>query len=238
MWAIDKSLNWGRFLISEFSSLVPQAQHILDVGAGWGDDLLTFKKNHPASELHAIECHSEATAKLKSLGIKTYEINFESEPIPLGEEICDVVISNQVLEHCKEIFWSLHEMSRTLRVGGHLIIGTPNLASLHNRLLLAVGLQPTCIQNSSAHIRGYTFRDLIRFLNIFPGGFELIARRGSNFYPFPPSIAKPLAQAFPSLAWSMFLLLRKTKKYDQPYFLEHPKKQRLETKFYLGSLES
>lgn len=57
--------------------------------------------------------------------------------------------------------------------------------------------------------------------------------RGSNFYPFPPSIAKPLSKVFPNLAWSIFLLLRKTKKYNDE-FIKWPIEKKLETNFYLG----
>ena len=90
-----------------------------------------------------------------------------------------------------------------------LILGVPNLASFHNRLLLAIGRQPTCIQNNSAHIRGFTRPDILKLLNIFPGGYELKSFGGGNFYPFAPILAKPLANIFPSMAWSNFFLLKK-----------------------------
>jgi hypothetical protein len=146
-----------------------------------------------------------------------------------------VVIANQILEHVKELFWIFHEATRVLRVGGHLIVGVPNLASLHNRVLLAVGKQPTCIQNHSAHVRAFTRSDLLKFLETcFSGGFRLTKFGGSNFYPFPPFIAKPLASLLPHMAWGIFLMLRKERAYSSE-FIAHPIAHQLESNFYLGN---
>jgi SAM-dependent methyltransferase len=128
----------------------------------------------------------------------------------------------------------LHEISRILKKGGNLIIGVPNLASLHNRLLLLLGEQPSCIQNNSAHIRGYTKKDILKLLDsCFPGGYKLKQFKGSNFYPLPSFLAKPLAHVFPDFAWSIFLRLEKQKPYNKQ-FLEFPVENQLETNFYLG----
>jgi hypothetical protein len=110
----------------------------------------------------------------------------------------------------------------------------PNLASLHNRLLLAAGRQPSPIKSASAHVRGFTKPDLIGFANeCFPGGYELDQYGGSNFYPFPPLIAKPLSVLFPSLSWGIFLLLKKCSIYENE-FIAFPRVNKLETNFYLG----
>ena len=73
-------------------------------------------------------------------------------------------MANQILEHTKEIFWILDQVSTVLKEGGHFLLGVPNLASLHNRLLLAFGRQPSPIQNNSAHVRGYTKPDVLQLL--------------------------------------------------------------------------
>jgi len=234
MFQIDRQLNYGPKVIEKFLSSLRGVETVLDVGAGDGRDLELVENNHPRAQRFAQLFFDAHAAHLASKGIKAFKVNFEKEKIPLESESMDLVISNQTLEHSKEIFWVFHELSRVLKIGGHLIIGVPNLASLHNRLLLLLGRQPTCIQNDSAHVRGYTFSDLKKVTEIFPGGFEAIGRKGSNFYPFSPAIAKPLAAMFPSLAWGMFVLFKKKRAYDQPYFLEHPRAYQLETNFFLG----
>jgi SAM-dependent methyltransferase len=204
---------------------------VLDIGAGKGHDLLAARAIKPDAALYAIECHGPNVAHLRSAEVCTYSINIEREEIPLSAESVEVVISNQTFEHLKEVFWALHEASRVLKVGGHLLIGVPNLASLHNRLLLAVGRQPTSIQNKSAHVRGYTRGDFVNLLGCFPNGYQLHAWRGSNFYPLPGVLARPAARLFPSMAWAVFMLFRKTRLYNRE-FLDYP--AGCETNFYLG----
>jgi len=60
-------------------------------------------------------------------GIKPMSVNIEAEPLPLENESVELVIANQVLEHTKEIYWINHEIFRTLKVGGHLYLGVPNV---------------------------------------------------------------------------------------------------------------
>lgn len=233
MFQVDKSLNYGRNEIFNLLKLVPQVHSALDVGAGRGDDLELVRSLNPNALLYGVEYYEENAKELEGRGIKTFKINFEKEQLPVKGGCLDLIISNQMMEHSKEVFWVLHEMSRTLKVGGHLLIGVPNLASLHNRLLLLMGKQPTNIQNNSAHLRGYTKNDLLKLIDVFAKGYEVVSFRGSNFYPFSPWIAKPLAKAIPSMAYSLFLLLRKTKDYKQEY-LKYPVDRQLETNFYLG----
>jgi SAM-dependent methyltransferase len=233
---VDRSLNYGRHLVSRF---LEQANRntmnvVLDIGAGRGGDLELARLQNASVELHAIEIYPEYQQGLVQKGIKVHPLNIEQDKFPFLDESVDVVIANQILEHTKEIFWILHEVSRVLRVGGTFIIGVPNLASLHNRVLLAIGKQPTSIQNYSAHVRGYTKQDILKLFTIaFPDGYTLKDFGGSNFYPFPPLIAKPLAAFFPTMAWGIFLRMQKQRSYDKE-FLTHPVSYRLETNFYLG----
>ena len=48
----------------------------------------------------------------------------------------------------------MHEFSRVLKVGGQIIVGLPNLAALHRRILLLLGKQPTCIRANGALSEG------------------------------------------------------------------------------------
>jgi SAM-dependent methyltransferase len=228
---IDRSLNYGRHIVRDFASSLGRISTCLDVGAGSGQDLDIIRTCHPEGQYHAIESWKPNVEILEKKAIQVIQLNFEENPLPYADCFFDLIISNQVLEHTKEIFWTMHEVTRTLKVGGHLIIGIPNLASFHNRLLLLAGHQPTCIQNKSAHIRGFTSSDLLSFMNIFPNGYKQVAMKGSNFYPFPALLARPLARAFPSLAWSNFFLLKKVSSYEDSFYVKYPVAERLETNF-------
>jgi hypothetical protein len=121
-----------------------------------------------------------------------------------------------------------------LKVGGHFLIGVPNIASLHNRLLLLLGKHPTQWKSYSAHVRPFSKPDTLQFVRYcFPGGYDLIAFRGAQFYPLPLGPSRAMCAMFPSAAAFIFFLFRKRRPYDRE-FLEHPVKARLETNFYLG----
>jgi SAM-dependent methyltransferase len=231
---VDPSLNYGRDVVTDLVRRCEGANSVLDIGAGGGGDLLNARAVAPAARLVAFDFLPESLQRLASLGVEAHRVDIERDRFPLADESIDVIIANQVLEHSKEIFWVFHEMTRSLALGGHLVLGVPNLASLHNRLLLAAGRQPTCIRSASAHVRGFTKADLLDFTqSCFPGGFHLVHYAGSNFYPFPAGLAKPLARALPSLAVAHFFLLRKSLPYGSQ-FLDFPAAQQLETNFFRG----
>lgn len=231
---VDRSLNYGRPVIASFFKKIAPYSRVLDVGAGSGADLDSARRACPSTDAFAVESFPANIETLRSKGIQVHGVNVERDALPFKNEYHDVIMSNQTLEHVKEIFWVMHEISRTLKVNGHLIIGVPNLASLHNRLLLLAGMQPTCVQNHSAHVRGYTRHDILRlFQMVFPGGYQLEEFGGSNFYPFPRWLARPLAKLMPNNSWSIFFLFKKVKPYKSE-FLEFPIKQELQTNFHLG----
>lgn len=233
---IDRSLNYGRNHVNRFIQ-ISQFNSILDIGAGTGSDLISAKNINPACSLHAIEFDHKNIQKLKQLHVDAHSLDIEKNKFPFTNGAIDLIIMNQIFEHVKEVFWIFHEISRILTVGGRVILGVPNLASLHNRILLMTGKQPTSIKTNSAHVRGYTKNDIMQFLNSsFDGGYKLVDFKGSNFYPFPPFIANPLAKVFPTMAWGIFLLLEKTKEYNNE-FLEFPVEHELESNFYLGEPE-
>ncbi len=231
---IDRTLNYGRHIIEEFLREASPFRTVLDIGAGRGDDLLLAGRINPEAELCAIEVCPEYSRDLSGRNIKVHSVDIERDVFPFPDARVDVVVMNQVLEHTKEIFWIFHEVSRILALSGKVIIGVPNLAALHNRILLLFGRQPSPLKSHSAHVRGFTRGDILRFVeSCFPGGYRLKAFRGSNFYPFPPQVARPLAAMFPGMAWGIFFLLEKQKDYRRE-FLDFPVEQRLETNFYLG----
>ena len=232
---IDRSLNYGRHWIEEFLRRKGPVATVVDLGAGHGTDLAIAKRLMPECALHAVECWPPYVEELSSQGIAVHPLNIERDELPFPSRSVDVVIANQVLEHTKELFWIFHETTRVLRSGGAFIVGVPNLASLHNRLLLALGRQPSPIKSASAHVRGFTRPDMLHFVeSCFPGGYGLRGFGGSNFYPFPPVVARPLARLFPRMAWGMFFMFEKRREYTDE-FLRFPAVQQLETNYFLGT---
>jgi ubiquinone/menaquinone biosynthesis C-methylase UbiE len=231
---INRKLNYGRHIIENFLATARDFKTILDIGAGRGEDLSFAKNINSQAHLYAVEIYPEYARELARKDITVYSIDIEKDPLPFTDASVDIIIANQVLEHTKEIFWIFHEVTRVLGNRGNIIIGVPNLASFHNRMLLLFGKQPSPIKTCSAHIRGFTKEDIMKFLDdCFPGGYKLKKFGGSNFYPFPPLVAKPLSRIFPTMAWSIFMMLEKQRLYTRE-FLDFPISHQLETNFYLG----
>lgn len=232
---INRQLNYGRDLIRKFISEAQLKDKVLDIGAGHGDDLLFVREFNKNAQLFAVEIYPPYIKELESKGVTVFPSNIERDALPFENESLDMILINQVFEHVKDVFWLLHEITRVLKKDGYLIVGVPNLASLHNRVLLLLGKQPTSIQNDSAHVRGYTKTDFKNLLNSgFKDGYVLKGYGGSNFYPFPETLAKPLAKILPGMAWGIFMKWQKVKDYQFDGYLKFPVENRLETSFYLG----
>ncbi|MDO4767453.1 MAG: methionine biosynthesis protein MetW [Pseudomonadota bacterium] len=231
---IDQEENYGRHVVRSFLVRCAPYGHVLDVGAGCGNDLAIARDVCPEAVCHAIECFPRNAAALENQGFPVNSLNLERDRFPFEDACLDVIIANQILEHTKELFWILHEMSRCLKVGGRLLIGVPNVAAFHNRILLLFGRHPSQAKSCSAHVRCFSRNDFLDFLGrTFPGGYDLEAFAGSNFYPFPKCIARPLAAFLPSMAQSIFFLLRKKTGYTGS-IVDYPRKYPLETNFWLG----
>lgn len=213
LFSVDKRLNYGR---DRFAALLSRTKFntaepiILDIGAGNGADLIAAKRQYPKAHLHAVDAVENTSMVMRDEGVEIYLSDIESDKLPFASGSVDFIIANQIFEHCKNIFWIMHEISRVLKIGGYLYIGVPNLASLHNRFLLLVGKQPTCINSRSAHVRGFTRPDLREFVEMTSNqSYKEREFFGSNFYPFSPFLAKQFSRVLPSFSVCIFMLFQK-----------------------------
>ena len=204
---------------------------ILDIGCGWGKDLTCLSEISKNVDLYGIEIDDEKITLCQQKNITIFKINCEKERIPVNDNFFDIIIINQVFEHTKEIFFICSEISRVLKKQGILIIGVPNLASFHNRILLLFGCQPTCIELMGPHVRAFTAPALRNFISS-ENYFVVREIKGANFYPAPPQISKTLSNLFPQLSVSIFLLVERTSK--EGLFIEILKKENFETNYYSG----
>jgi len=235
---IDRRLNYGRHNIERYLKDAMPYATVLDLGAGKGDDLMIAKRVGEIGgrqlRLCAIESFPPNVELLKSQGIEVFNCDLERDRFPFEDESVDIILTNQVMEHLKDVFWTLHETTRILKVGGHFIVGVPNLAAFHNRILLSMGKQPSTIKNNSAHVRAYTKNDFRNLVNSGFDGYRLQNFKGSNLYPFPPALALPLSKMFPTLSVGIFFDFVKIRSYTNDGYLKWPIEQELETKFFLG----
>jgi SAM-dependent methyltransferase len=233
---VDHAETYGPHVVEAFVRGIDEIRTAVDLGAGLGRDLRIVKRVHRGATAIAVEGGREYARQLEDVADELHVLDIERSRLPFAEESIDLIIANQVLEHTKEIFWIFHEVSRCLRVGGHFLIGVPNVASFHNRVLLLFGVHPTQHKLCSAHVRPFSKRDTLRFLEAcFPGGYSLNRFGGAQFYPFPSRLARVLSAALPTAAFSIFFLLRKNRSYGCE-FATYPARAKLETNFWTGDV--
>ena len=231
-------LNYGREVIAGMARRHARNTgegelNILDIGLGTGADLLNVAKSldNRRTRLFGLESHPPHVEAARALGVEVRQADVERSAFPFDAAFLDVVLANQVLEHTKEIFWIASEVSRVLKPGGLFIVGVPNLASLHSRIMLGLGMQPSPIDVLGPHVRGFTKPGFRRFIQA-DGYFHVVEVGGSNFYPFPKSLAEPLARLLPGFAVSLFFCCQRTGKTGR--FLDVLESRFFETPYYRG----
>jgi SAM-dependent methyltransferase len=231
------NLSYGRDIIGRWcgayiGGLNREPVNVLDIGCGrYGADLLNVRDAARGRQvrLFGVEYSAANVEEVRRRGVSAFALDVEHDRLPFEDGCFDIVIANQIVEHVKEIFWVFAEISRVLRPGGLLVVGVPNLASLHNRLLLLGGEQPSTIEPLGPHVRGFTAPALRRLVEA-DGYFKVMQVKGANFYPFPPPISTALSRLFPTLSVGLFVAARRqqrpgtflhvldTRHYETAYF--------------------
>ena len=142
-------LNYGRETIVKltnrhFSNNEAETLRLMDLGLGLGEDVRHLINGLAPKQIEAfgLEFHKPYIREAEQKGIKVFQVDLERDSFPFDNSTFDIVLANQVLEHTKEIFWITSEAARVLRPGGLFLVGVPNLASLHSRIMLLLGMQP------------------------------------------------------------------------------------------------
>ncbi len=191
---------------------------LLDVGCWDGGFSRRCGAALGAERILGVEVYEGPAATAERRGLEVARVDLETGRLPWADGSVDVVVCNQVLEHLKNVWLPMTEMHRVLRPGGHAILSVPNLASLHNRVLLALGRQPTSIRLFGPHVRGYAFGEFCDFVE--RGGAYAIERRlSAGFYPLPAKWTAPFSSLWRSAGHTTIVLARKTE--AEPPWLDY-----------------
>ncbi len=163
----------------------PKGGSLLDIGCWDGATTMSYAASLKTAQLSGVECMPVPAESAKAKGITIIDANLETDILACADESIDIAVCNQVFEHLKDIFHPMDEIARVLKTGGLLVISVPNLASFHNRCMLALGLQPSSIRIWGPHVRGYSLNEFTKFCTT-GGCFEVVDIRGVGFYPFSP----------------------------------------------------
>ena len=128
------------------------------------------------------------------LGLDVRRCNIETERTPFADRTFDAVVFNELFEHLRiNPIVTLEEVRRVLKVGGTLLLSTPNLRSLRgirNLLLRNQGHAASAgvyrqyekleALGHMGHVREYTSREVADFLTRVGFSVDKIIYRGGH----------------------------------------------------------
>jgi ubiquinone/menaquinone biosynthesis C-methylase UbiE len=194
--------------------LVERRPHgrLLDCGCGDGEFTVRLANRARVAEAYGIESADERIAEASDRGVIVTKADL-NDPLPYRDHFFDIIHAGQVIEHVRSADLFLAEAWRVLHPDGYAVLTTNNLASWHNIVSLAFGLQPTptliCNEAAAANVfdplqgsrhpypddtevRVYSYQGLRELCSRH--GFRVEATRTVGYYPLPSSLARLMCQ--------------------------------------------
>jgi methionine biosynthesis protein MetW len=204
----------------------PPADSVLDIACHHGDMLEMLREKLPNARLVGADISDQYVAQTRARGFEAVECDV-TQGLPFESGTFDCVIFGEVIEHLVDPDAALAEIVRVLRVGGRMILTTPNLAVWYNRILLLFGVQPIFTETSlhvnlgrvlkqlgqgnvtQGHLKIFTLRSLREMLDAH--GFDIERVIGQPFLPSGVSgVVDRIMANFPSLCSDFVILGRST----------------------------
>jgi SAM-dependent methyltransferase len=179
-------------------------RRLLDIDAGPGLQTLAFRDQLTDAETPWV--YAACDLRDRDVARQTYfaQVDLEAGAFPADDDYFDLIVWNRDLVTLKNLTGPLGEVQRVLRRGGLFIIALPNLASLHNRLLLLAGFQPTTLHIARGdHVRGFAIRSMTGFLGREYGP-HLLRVRGVGLPPLTSGVMPaPLRDLSHTAVWAL-----------------------------------
>lgn len=164
-------------------------KRILDIGCRDGALTSTFSKGN---EVLGVDIDTEALSRASKLGIRTRQVDLLGDWSELGQEIFDVIVAGEVLEHLFHPERVTHKVAQHLSPGGIFLGSVPNAFSLKNRLRYLRGTKRHTPLADPTHITQFNVHDLNLLLerdfievNIFGlGRYSWLASISPNYFAF------------------------------------------------------
>jgi SAM-dependent methyltransferase len=129
---------------------------LIDIGCGTGI-AATRIQGETGAKIICFDISANAVAHCRDRGLDAYVLNIEQDTLPVPDASIDVVFMAEVIEHLIDPDRALSEVRRALAPGGHVVLSTPNMACLINRVMLPLGLQPFHTEVSTKAVIGRRF---------------------------------------------------------------------------------
>jgi 2-polyprenyl-3-methyl-5-hydroxy-6-metoxy-1,4-benzoquinol methylase len=183
----------------------PVEKRILDVGCRTGIMGQFFIKRYNC-EVFGIDINDQALEIARKKGLKVNLVNVETQDLPYPQNFFDKVIFAEILEHLvnyRQVFRNIHHV---LKKEGALILSTPNLNSLSNRMTVLLGNDILPIYRDHTvdrHVRLFSFGSVRKLL--VAQGFKNVEAKYVN-YPashLRGNLYNALCKLFPDLGEMM-----------------------------------
>jgi SAM-dependent methyltransferase len=185
---------------------------VADLGAAGSH--FARKISHLGADLVCCDVSEAALSGARAEGFNVLQMNV-IDGFPFSTGSLDAIYAGELLEHLFDPGVFLNECRRSLKSGGILILTTPNLAGLQDRVQFIAGRSPRHVDPYHSylklHIRPFTAHALRRALRL--SGFEPLELR-SNYVRWYASRrvweSRWLARLFPTLGGSLVVSARAT----------------------------
>jgi len=167
-----------------------------------------------------VEINKDASKAAQEKGIQMVDHDLNISPYPFPDDLFDLVMSIQNIEHLYFTDRCLQEIMRILKPNGTCILTTVNLAALHYRIMLLFGVLPACLHPSRykvfpskgenpvhGHKSVFTHAALREVLRIH--GFRIIKDFTHSVYFMPRSVERILLKIFKNIGYFSFFVLKK-----------------------------
>jgi len=165
--------------------ILPSGDRYIDIGCWTGESVLSYGAVHKFREVHGIDLVPEALKEAQKRGISTHFVDLNCDNIPFPDNYFECITLVAVIEHLVTPYHILEETRRVLKPEGVLIIGTPNVASLSNRIRILLGHRPRTsfdIGWDGGHLLYFTPKELEVLLS--QCGFEIIGKYATGNLQF------------------------------------------------------
>jgi hypothetical protein len=189
-------------IAQQIKTLAPGQRRLLQIDAGSGLQTLLYRDQLDRPERPVIYDREDVRAPEVASDTEFVRVEIEKPVFPAPDLHFDLVVWNRDLVTVKNLVGALQEANRVLRPRGILVVAVPNLAALHNRLLLLVGRQPTTLHiNNGDHVRGFTITSTTRFLER-DLGFSVLRMVGVGLPPITGAVLpRPLRGVSHTVVW-------------------------------------
>ncbi len=178
-------------------------KNFLDAGAGRGPYTKIAESQY--KKIYCFEFDGQELEKAKKNLVKIVNVDFgqvDLTRIPLADNLIDVVVCSEVVEHIPDQEKAMNELYRVLKPGGTMLFSMPNKNSLFYRKVRKNNLE---LMARDPKNMNYSEWEFWRHLQFSPedierlatgSGFKVLERDSVNLFPLPYSSRKFLMQKF------------------------------------------